>query len=529
MTDPFDHRLRLLDNLRTLSSEGASGPLGRRGVEKECLRITPEGHLAATPHPAALGSTLAHPHITTDFAEPLLELVTPPTMELDACLEHLRQLHTFAYGCLGSELLWPHSMPCAVDDQATIPIARFGTSNSGRFKTIYRIGLSHRYGAMMQLIAGLHYNFSFHDTLWDLEREADDAPEPLETHRSRRYFDVIRNIQRNLWLLVYLFGASPALPRAFVRQPNLPLNPWGDATWVMPFATSLRMSDIGYQNSTQTRLQVGVNSLDEYTEGLLAATRRREPSFASIGVQTDEGYRQLSANLLQIEDEYYAPVRPKRTPRPGQRSVGALREGGVEYLELRAFDLDPFEPTGIGSTQARFIELFLLWCWAHASPPFTDDDARQARHNLRQVVLAGRQPGITLQVDLAEVPLPARGKALLDTMAPLASLLDSIENTGAFSEALAEQNAKVADPDLTPSARILAALKNDDLSFEQLGVRLAQGHHASLTAVPLSPEEQHKYETQALASLAEQRRLEADNSETFEAFLARYFTEPTMV
>src|SRR5665647_342955 len=205
----------------------------QRGIEKESLRVRPDGTLAATPHPRALGSALTHPHITTDFSEAQLELITGVHSTVAACLDELAHIHQFVYRHIGDELLWCGSMPCNLPDEQAIPIARFGQSNVGRAKTLYRTGLAHRYGRRMQLISGLHYNFSLPEHSWPMAdfRDADEG-----------YFALIRNFRRHAWLLLYLFGASPAVCASFVEGRSHELQELAPGTLYLPYATSLRMS-----------------------------------------------------------------------------------------------------------------------------------------------------------------------------------------------------------------------------------------------------------------------------------------------
>src|SRR4030095_14922529 len=132
----------------------------RRGIEKESLRVRPDGTLATAPHPVPLGSALTHPLVTTDFSESQLELITGVHTSADACIEELTAIHQAVYRAIGDELLWCASMPCRLPEEAAIPIGRYGSSNVGRAKSVYRTGLSHRYGKRMQMISGIHYKFS---------------------------------------------------------------------------------------------------------------------------------------------------------------------------------------------------------------------------------------------------------------------------------------------------------------------------------------------------------------------------------
>ena len=227
------------DRLKALTAARLQGM--RRGIEKESLRAQPGGGLALTPHPAALGSALTHPGITTDFSESQVELVTGAHLSAEAALEELTQLHQFTYRAMqdmGDEMLWVSSMPCDLPTDETIPVARFGSSNVGRVKSVYRMGLSHRYGRRMQTISGIHYNWS------------------LPEVTSEQYFALIRNFRRHAFLLLYLFGASPAVCSTFVAGRQHELQQLSDSTMHMPYGTSLRMGRLGYQSDAQASLAV---------------------------------------------------------------------------------------------------------------------------------------------------------------------------------------------------------------------------------------------------------------------------------
>ena len=144
----------------------------RRGIEKECLRVTPAGQISTRPHPEALGSALTNPYITTDFSEALLEFITPASAGIQDCLKMLENIHRFSLENLEEqEMFWVCSMPCPLNPDTEIPLAQYGSSNIGRMKTLYRNGLHHRYGSLMQVVAGLHYNFSMPDAFWEPFKE----------------------------------------------------------------------------------------------------------------------------------------------------------------------------------------------------------------------------------------------------------------------------------------------------------------------------------------------------------------------
>ena len=223
----------LQDRVQALAGDRLVGI--RRGIEKESLRARPDGKLALTPHPAALGSALENTHITTDFSESQLELITGVHAGIDSCLDELTRIHQFVYREIGDEVLWVASMPCGLPPDETIPIGVYGTSNVGRAKSVYRMGLGHRYGRRMQTISGIHYNWSM----------------PGVTNE--QYFGLIRNFRRHSFVLLYLFGASPAVCSTFVDGRSHELQPFGAGTLHMPFGTSLRMGRLGYQSDAPNK------------------------------------------------------------------------------------------------------------------------------------------------------------------------------------------------------------------------------------------------------------------------------------
>ncbi|MGB5081149.1 MAG: glutamate--cysteine ligase, partial [Burkholderiales bacterium] len=332
----------------------------RRGIEKESLRVRPDGALALTPHPVALGSALKHPYITTDFSESLIELITGVHLTPGDCLEQMKRIHQYVYRRIGGELLWGASMPCTLPGEEAIPIARYGSSNVGRAKTVYRYGLSHRYGRRMQMIAGVHYNFSLPESAWPL---------PGLATPNEGYFALIRNFRRHGWLLYILFGASPAVCSSFVEGREHGLRELVPGTFHLPHATSLRMGRLGYLSEAQDSLVVSCNSLESYSDSLQDALTRPYSPYEAIGLKEGGEYKQLATSLLQIENEFYASIRPKRVIRSGERPLHALRERGVQYVEVRAMDLDPFAPLGIVEGTMRFLDVFLLHCLLAASPP----------------------------------------------------------------------------------------------------------------------------------------------------------------
>lgn len=495
---------------------------GSRGVEKETLRVSADGRLSRRPHPAALGAALTHPYLTTDYSEALPEFVTPPHAANWETLQFLCDLHAFVHEHLDGELLWPASMPCVLNANEEVPIAQYGSSNLGLMKTVYRRGLGFRYGRAMQAIAGVHFNYSPPPGFWAVYRDClgDEAAEA--DFRSMCFMGLVRNYRRYAWLVTYLFGASPAVCKSFRPEGHELLEEFDDATWYAPFATSLRMSDLGYRNKTQARLSISANSLDEYVAGLAAAVSTVEPRYAEIGVKVDGEYRQLNANILQIENEYYSAIRPKPTKATSERPTVALRAHGVEYVEVRTLDLNPTDPVGINQNQLRFLEAMLIFCLLAESPPL--DSAEQIEIDRRDLTVAreGRRPGLKLMDHGRPRALTDWGLELVDRIGAVAELLD-VDSEG-YVAAVGSAREALRDTERTPSAVLLEGLRSEQASFFEYALALARAHHDYFAALPLAPERAEWLAAVAAQSLAKQAALERDTAESFDTYLSRYFS-----
>lgn len=519
---------RRLAALRSQSDLAGIGDI-TRGIEKESLRVTPDGVLAATAHPEALGSALAHPQITTDYSEALLEFITPPEKQAQKSIDHLDELHRLTCQNIGQELLWANSMPCVIGGNRDIPIAQYGQSNSGRMKMVYREGLGHRYGRSMQVIAGIHFNFSPGDHFWEYLRQQDHSSLPLQDYKTAGYFRLIRNFHRYFWLLIYLYGAAPAVCRSFVKQRDEhSLVPVGNDHYSLhtPWATSLRMGDLGYQSSAQQSLVIPCDSLESYSESLCQAITTLHPEYEKIGVRDAQGhYRQLNANLLQIENEFYSVIRPKRTSKSGETPLAALNRGGVEYIEVRCLDLNPFEPTGISTGQIGFLDVFLLFCLLEDSPGLDQTEYRQSQENQRRVVYQGRDPELQLYHYGQERTAREWGFEILETIAPLAEMLDTQNASGNYRQAIREAKAGLADSGLTPSARILDAMQSREVTFYHWAMEASRKNREHFSSRPLDRERLDHYAAMAARSIQQQADLEATDQVSFETFVNDYYRQ----
>ena len=480
----------------------------RRGVEKESLRTQPNGALATTPHPKALGSALTHPNITTDFSESQVELITGVHPGVQDCLDELVQVQQATMRALGDEMLWVSSMPCRLPEDDAIPLGQFGTSNVGRTKTVYRMGLGYRYGRRMQTISGIHYNWS------------------LPEVSSEQYFGLIRNFRRHAFLLLYLFGASPAVCSTFVAGRQHQLQSLNAHTMVLPYATSLRMGRLGYQSDAQSTLAVSYNSLQGYGSSLQEALTLVYPAYEAIGVRGPDGtYRQLATSLLQIENEFYGTIRPKRVIFAGERPLHALRERGVEYVEVRLMDLDPFETVGINAQTMRFLDVFLLHCLLSDSPPDSPEEIVAQAHNQHNVAERGREPGLRLERGDATVTLKDWGLELVAQLGPIAQALDAAHATTDYSAAVQSAIRGLQHPETLPSARVLKAITEEYEGSFAAFVRAQSAHtRQAMLDMPLPAELQARFEALAAESWEAQRKIEAADTMPFDIYLQEYLS-----
>ena len=513
----------LNSRLAWLSDEDNASLLrrGLRGLEKESLRVDPRGYLADTRHPTSLGSALTHPYLTTDYSEALPELVTPPYPSNWETLQFLCDLHVFAAKYLGEELLWAQSMPCRIPSGDKVPIAVYGSSNLGKMRSVYRRGLGFRYGRAMQTISGVHFNYSVPLEFWKALYDRERSVLSLKDFISHRYMGAVRNYRRLTWLLIYLFGASPAFCKSFPTPRSSYLRELDADTWFAPFGTSLRMSDIGYRNRSQSELQISMNSLDDYLAGLVAAVSTPNPRYEAIGVLAEGNYRQLNANTLQIEAEYYSPIRPKPPADYPHRPTVALREKGVEYLEVRTLDLNMMDPLGVNQLQLRFVEALLLYCLLDDSPPV--DSAEQAEIDERDLLVAreGRRPGLKLPRGGRTVGLAHWAGEELKRIREIAALLE--EDDDGYIDAVEAQLAAIEDPELTPSAQILRHLQTEGASFFELALETSRQQHRYFSALRLPAEKEAWLEELARESLERQARLEAESGQPFADYLRDCF------
>ncbi|WP_239059985.1 glutamate--cysteine ligase [Alteromonas genovensis] len=519
----FDARVKALKSPEFLASLKDI----KRGVEREALRINPNGTLAQTPHPKPLGSALTHESITTDFSESLLEFITPPEASSAKTVAQLQDIHRFVADNIEEEQIWPLSMPCFIDDETEIPIAYFGESNVGKMKRVYRIGLKNRYGSMMQAIAGVHFNFSLPESFWALWAKQNGTTHSQD-QTSAEYFGLIRNYRRLCWLIPYLYGASPALCSSFLKgkEYSLPFKKVGKGTLYMPYATSLRMSDLGYTSAEQSSLKICYNELDNYVRLLREAMSTPSTRFERFASGEGGNYQQLNHNIIQIENELYSPIRPKQPTESMEKPTDALVRRGISYIEVRALDVNPFSAIGISDSQFDFLDVFLLSCLLMPSDALDEQQLNEAKENMDRVVLEGRNPELMLTENGNPVSLPQWSEKLFAYFGQAATLLDEANNTKQYTRAVSDEYAKIQNPALTPSGKMLQSLLDGDKDNSIFGLELAQKYSNEMKGFDYTFTDSAEFVKQGESSFDAQREIEASDEKDFDTFITDYFAEP---
>jgi len=497
----------------------------KRGIERESLRIKSDGVISAKGHPKGVGSALTNGHITTDFSESLLEFITPVSESSTQTLKQLKDLQKFTLEKMGDELLWPISMPCFIEHQDDIVLAQFGDSNTGKMKTLYREGLKNRYGSMMQAIAGVHFNISFPDSLWQSLHTLKQSDASLQDFISDGYLSLIRNFKRELWLISYMFGASPALCNSFLqgRKTDLPFKKLGKGTLYLEVGTALRLGNLGYTNSAQSSLRVMYNSLDEYVAGLKKAINTPSDIYGDLGDYTSKTPKQLNKNILQIENEFYSPIRPKRNAKSGETPTDALLRAGIEYVEIRALDVNPFSEVGIDLEQIHFLDVFLTYCLLKDSPEMDWKEQARSTENLDTVVNQGREAGLMLNFNNGSRSLQSWGDEIFTQLADVAKWMDTAYGVDYYSNTIKRMATWVHNPELTYSGRYVAQLKESGLDNGHFALALANKYKQSHESTDYSEFLKPWLEQQVIVSNEARAAIESADTLTFTAFLDAYF------
>lgn len=494
----------------------------KRGIEREVLRVTPEGLIAQTPHPRALGAALTHDTITTDYSEALIELITKPYTSIHQCLQALHQVHQFVDSQLENEHLWPQSMPPLINNELEVPIAAYGNSLIGQLKRIYREGLGLRYGRKMQTIAGIHYNLSLPDTFWQLYRKRFCPESSLVSCKNQGYFNLIRQFLKNSWMLTLMTGASPAFHESFIDPEKSRPQPFRHTRdlYYAPFGSSLRMGGIGYHNDAQSGLFICYDSLEHYIFTLTQAMQTPSAPLQKYGLYNREGERhQLSTNVLQIENEFYGNIRPKQIALTLERPTLALQRRGVSYVEIRNIDIDPYSPCGITPSTSAIIEIFVIGCLLEYSSFLTKSDNAVIVNQNELVTLYGRNQKLGF---IKETLHHWR------RLEPVAQALSDAYNDNLYVNSFEQALQQLGNPAELKSEQVLGTFQQGNDSYTEKALALSQAHRHNLDASSLDPVLMQTFQSEAKKSLATFEQLTPIDDQTLNQALQDYFKDLPM-
>ena len=430
-----------------------------RGIEKECLRISKKYKLSNKNHPKLLGSALMHKNITTDYSESLIEFFTDIHSNIDSMIKEMQEIHYFILNKIENEIIWNYSIPMDIFfKDKIIPISKYGKSNIGKFRRIYRKGLCKRYGKTMQCISGIHYNFSLPDIYWSKFKY---SKKNIKQVKSEGYICLIKNFIKYSWLLLYLFGASPIISNNFVKKKSF-FKSLNYNLYYMEHATSLRMSDLGYKNNTNNKLKFQYDNFIGFLNNLFYAIS--EPSFSNRYLENylNDKIFQLNNNILQIENEFYSLIRPKFRIKNSERPILSLYKNGIQYVEIRCIDLNPFEPIGISLETSKFIESFLLFCASNINTLFDKNIFIESNRNFLNTAIQGRKPEFKIYNNGNITTIQNFGNLLIENIYPYAYAFDQSYGGSDYVKSLMIQKDKLKNPKLTPSYRLLSNIKKNN-------------------------------------------------------------------
>ena len=306
------------------------------GIEREGLRVDFTGKLSEKNHPIVFGDKIYNPYITTDFSESQLELITPTFSNIEETYKFLNALYDIVAMEINDEYLWPQSMPCIIPEDKDIPIAKFCGCEEGRVAREYREELFLKYGGKRQLISGIHYNFSFNENIIKKLYKNSHKLQDYKDFKDNIYLKVTRDYLRYRWLLIYILGCTGVVHESYQEECVKQLEEISKDSFSNEGALSYRNSECGYKNKID--LFPNYNSVKDYVD--------------SINKFIDEDF-------IDNHKELYAPIRLKA--KDPKYLLDSLINDGINYLEYRSIDINPFEKGGIALSDLHFINLFNLF------------------------------------------------------------------------------------------------------------------------------------------------------------------------
>ena len=445
---------------------------GTFGIEKESQRVHSDGSIVTSSHPKAFGNRRFHPYIQTDFAESQLELVTPPMKKLEDTLRWLSAIHEVTLRTLPeNEFIFPFSMPAGLPPEEHIKVAQLDNHED----VAYREYLVQSYGKYKQMVSGIHYNFQIDPKFIDALFHAQNETQSAVDFQNDFYLKIAKNFLRYQWILLYLFSATPTVEEKYFRG-HSPLKSH-------QYVRSLRSGKYGYVNDP--KIHVSYDSLQEYVETL---------------------ERWVKSGDLIAEKEFYSSVRLR-----GAKKARDLLEKGIQYLEFRLFDLNPFAPYGMELADAKFIHYFiLLMAWL-------DDTADQEGIKLGKT----RFSEVAWEDPRQQSVYAVEGELVLLEML---KMLEQLNVSDEIKTIVKDKLGQFADPSQTLCAKVVSEIEQVG-SYQQLGADIAQSNKAKAFErfYALSAFDNMELSTQALLFDAIQKGLNIEILDERDQFISLQF------
>lgn len=425
---------------------------GNFGIEKESVRVKKDGRLADTPHPEIFGDKAKHPFITVDFSESQMELITPAEKSVKEAYDFLRNIHEVVSMNLKDEYLWSQSVPPILPDDKDIPIAKFPQN---RELEIYREKLGEKYGRKKQLLSGIHFNFSFDDEfleeLYTLLKPSEDFKE----FKNEIYLKISRNYFKYGWMIIYLLGASPVVHETYLQKCLDKMKKYNGETYYFEDIVSFRNSSCGYRNKDE--FFVDYKNVESYIESL---------------------NNLINQNIISSPKEYYSPIRLKT--KNTKEILNELKNSGVEYLEFRSIDLNPFSKIGIEELDLEFLHLFILFLYLKDDEEFTEKDYFRYLKNQELLANNGNSKDFKL-ICCEDTEVSPRDYSLI--------LIEEIEKELKNIEAFTEKDRKILEFQrnkiLSKSLYTEAVLKGvKEKGFVDLHIGLAEKYLEEMKSTP---------------------------------------------
>ena len=321
---------------------------GEFGLERETLRVTRDGHMAHTPHPFPDDR-----FIVKDFCENQAEINTGVHTSAAAVIEELAA-HTARLNAVlekRGERLWLYSNPPYIQNADDIPVALYGGEQQGKHS--YRIYLAEKYGKYKMTLSGIHVNYSLSEEL--LRRGfAASVCDDYVAYKNEVYLRLAEGLTAYGWVINLLLSASPVCDGSY-------FSPIDSGRPVLTRYASLRCGEEGYWNSFTPHL--AYDSILSYAKSI---------------------QRYIDSGALAGVGELYYPIRLK--PR-GANRLNVLVQNGVNHIEIRNVDVNPFAPQGVDARDLQFIELLILFLVSDYGTRLSPQEQDAAVKNFKNAAL----------------------------------------------------------------------------------------------------------------------------------------------